>query len=44
MASLEQDAQPDVGDLTEQRFRRMSFLGGESLPPVDMTGLPPGPR
>src|SRR6478609_10154215 len=34
----------DVDQLTEQRFRRMSFLGGESLPPVDMTGLPPGPR
>ena len=38
VATIEQD----VEQLTEQRFRRMSFLGGESLPPVDMTGLPPG--
>ena len=40
MATIEQD----VDQLTEQRFRRMSFIGGNSLPPVDMTGLPPGPR
>lgn len=40
VATIEQD----VDQLTEQRFRRMSFLGGGSLPPVDMTGLPPGPR
>ncbi len=40
MATIEQD----VDQLTEQRFRRMSFIGGSSLPPVDMTGLPPGPR
>lgn len=40
MATIEQD----VDELTEQRFRRMSFLGGGSLPPVDTTGLPPGPR
>jgi len=34
----------DVDQLTEQRFRRMSYVGGGALPPVDMTGLPPGPR
>ena len=34
----------DVDQLTEQRFRRMSYLGDRDLPPVDMTGLPPGPR
>ncbi len=33
----------DVSDLTGRRFRNMSFLGGDSLPPVDATGLPPGP-
>ncbi|GAB3793158.1 cytochrome P450 [Nocardioides ungokensis] len=40
MATIEQD----VDQLTEQRFRRMSYVGGGALPPVDMTGLPPGPR
>ncbi|GAA2139090.1 cytochrome P450 [Nocardioides koreensis] len=40
MATIEQD----VDQLTAQRFRRMSFLGGGSLPPVDTAGLPPGPR
>ncbi|WP_121254599.1 cytochrome P450 [Nocardioides ferulae] len=39
MATVEQD----VDDLTDARFRRMSGLGG-GLPPVDRTGLPPGPR
>lgn len=34
----------DVGELTGKRFRSMSFVGGGSLPPVDATGLPPGPR
>ena len=34
----------DVGELTGNRFRTMSVLGGSSLPPVDTTGLPPGPR
>jgi len=34
----------DVGELTGKRFRSMSFVGGSSLPPVDTTGLPPGPR
>jgi len=34
----------DVGELTGQRFRSMSFVGGNALPPVDTTGLPPGPR
>jgi cytochrome P450 len=34
----------DVGELTGKRFRSMSFVGGGSLPPVDTTGLPPGPR
>ena len=34
----------DVSELTSKRFRSMSFLGGETLPPVDDRGLPPGPR
>jgi len=38
------DDQPDTSALTEQRFKKMSFLGGDSLPPVDVTGLPPGPK
>ena len=29
----------DVGELTGERFRTMSVLGGSSLPPVDGTGL-----
>lgn len=40
MTTVEQDASAH----TERRFQRMSFVGGESLPPVDLTGLPPGPR
>ncbi|MGB0100609.1 MAG: cytochrome P450 [Nocardioides sp.] len=34
----------DVGRLTSDRFRRMSPGNQEKLPPVDLTGLPPGPR
>jgi cytochrome P450 len=34
----------DVGELTSERFRRMSPGNGPQLPPVDPTGLPPGPR
>src|SRR5215218_9768113 len=34
----------DVSRLTDERFRRMSPGNGPKLPPVDMTGLPPGPR
>ena len=34
----------DVDELTEQRFRRMSFAGQGAMPPVDTRGLPPGPR
>jgi len=34
----------DVSELTAKRFRSTSFVGGDSLPPVDLTGLPPGPR
>ncbi|MCW2765965.1 MAG: cytochrome [Nocardioides sp.] len=30
--------------LTAQRFRRMSGAGSHSLPPVDLAGLPPGPK
>jgi cytochrome P450 len=30
--------------LTAQRFGKMTFLGGDSLPPVDYAGLPPGPK
>lgn len=38
------DGPPDTAPLTAQRFKAMSFLGGDSLPPVDATGLPAGPR
>jgi cytochrome P450 len=34
----------DVSELTAERFRRMSPGNGPKLPPVDPTGLPPGPR
>jgi cytochrome P450 len=34
----------DVSQLTDDRFRRMSPGNGPKLPPVDMTGLPPGPK
>jgi cytochrome P450 len=33
----------DVSELTAERFRRMSPGNGPKLPPVDMTGFPPGP-
>jgi cytochrome P450 len=33
-----------TSELTEQRFERMRPFGGEAPPPVDRTGLPPGPR
>ena len=34
----------DVGRLTSERFRKMSPGNQDKLPPVDRTGLPPGPR
>ncbi|WP_155992134.1 cytochrome P450 [Nocardioides sp. URHA0032] len=34
----------DVSRLTSERFRRMSPGNQDKLPPVDGTGLPPGPR
>ena len=34
----------DVSELTAERFRRMSPGNQGKLPPVDRTGLPPGPR
>jgi cytochrome P450 family 135 len=34
----------DVAELTARRFGRTSFLGGDTVPPVVATGLPPGPR
>lgn len=40
MATLEQD----VSELTERRFKRMTLIGGDSPPPVDLTGLPDGPK
>jgi len=33
----------DVSQLTSERFRRMSPGNQDKLPPVDPTGLPPGP-
>src|SRR4051794_39543613 len=41
MTSLDQT---DTADLTAQRFATMRPFGGGSPPPVDRTGLPPGPR
>ncbi|MBZ5738273.1 cytochrome P450 [Nocardioides mangrovi] len=34
----------DVSELTARRFRRMSPGNQTKLPPVDTTGLPPGPK
>jgi cytochrome P450 len=34
----------DVSELTAERFRKMSPGNGPKLPPVDMTGFPPGPK
>jgi cytochrome P450 family 135 len=34
----------DVGRLTGERFQKMSPGNQDKLPPVDTTGLPPGPR
>ncbi|MEP9363326.1 cytochrome P450 [Nocardioides sp. CN2-186] len=34
----------DVSALTDERMRRMSPGNQGKLPPVDMTGLPPGPK
>ena len=34
----------DVSELTSERMRRMSPGNQGRLPPVDRTGLPPGPR
>src|SRR5262245_58950611 len=34
----------DPPDLTAQRFEKMRPFGGGAPPPVDRTGLPPGPR
>ncbi len=34
----------DVTRLTDERFARMRPFGGGSPPPVDESGLPPGPR
>jgi cytochrome P450 len=33
----------DTRRLTEQRFERMSLVGGDDLPAVDVSGLPDGP-
>jgi cytochrome P450 len=41
MTSLDQT---DTADLTAQRFAKMRPFGGDAPPPVDRTGLPPGPR
>ena len=40
MATLDDD----VSAITERRFQRMRPFGGDSPQPVDVTGLPPGPR
>ena len=38
------DQRRDSADLTARRFERMRPFGGERVPRVDRTGLPPGPR
>ena len=45
MALLENgtDTSADTRALTQQRFERMTLAGGDGLPAVDTTGLPPGP-
>jgi cytochrome P450 len=35
---------PDTSALTARRFERMRPFGGDTATPVDITGLPPGPR
>ena len=42
--TIEAEPLPDTRDLTLQRFRRSSGLGGNQLPPVAARSLPPGPR
>lgn len=42
MALVEHD-HVDVDALTAERFASMSLVGGSDLPPVDSSGLPPGP-
>jgi cytochrome P450 len=42
VALVEHD-QVDVDALTAERFARMSLVGGNDLPPIDASGLPPGP-
>ncbi len=34
----------EIAQLAAQRYRSMSPFGARDLPPVDRTGLPPGPR
>src|SRR4051794_32686708 len=41
MTSLDRS---DTAELTAQRFATMRPFGGHTPPPVDRTGLPPGPR
>ncbi len=41
MTSLDQT---ETADLTARRFERMRPFGGDAPPPVDTTGLPPGPQ
>ncbi len=45
MALLEtEQTQPtDPRELTQQRFERMTLVGGDGLPAVDLEGLPDGP-
>src|SRR4051794_15544019 len=46
VVALLDDAQTNAMEsraLTQQRFERMTLVGGDGLPPVDTTGLPDGP-
>jgi cytochrome P450 family 135 len=42
MTTLDHDT--DIAARTGQRFERMRPFGGQPTAPVDLTGLPPGPR
>ena len=44
MTTTENRIDDSITRLTEERFLRMRPFGGHKPPPVDVTGLPPGPR
>ncbi len=44
MTTTENRIDDSITRLTEERFLRMRPFGGRTPPPVDVTGLPPGPK